>query len=397
MVKALVTFFKIGFGILVALITVEGALHVVEKTPVGKIFPVVEPQLGQPDHDIGFALTPGKKVLWTKENSAFIEINSKGLRDKEYRLEKPEHTYRIALTGDSVVEALQVENHTVFENLAENRLQEEGSNIEIINFAMSGNGPLRQLVRLEKFAKPFSPDMTIMLMSLNDFLTEELRDDSANPAYKITDKGEIVRGYAFRGRSSQKYSDRPVGKVFLFLLHNSNIFRLLWQKKEEPIQKIMGLNLFRKQSVPTTKNECHSKDIEDLYAYWVKKADPENWSIVDHYLSEVAFYAGPNPLVIGTYIPLVTTRCVQEKEQREAIVISVQEIMSRKNIFFIDWNQEVQKRLGAGQGIEMLRGFGVSYGTGHLNYDGHEKFSEVLYDIIKSQYDSFAIVKVLED
>ena len=112
--------FKVGCGILAACLLLELSLHIIALSPAGKVFPVIEPQLGEPNEDIGYAYKPDQTVLWTRENRARVHINALGLRDNETTAQKPQGTYRIALSGDSEVEALQVENHYTFENIAEN-------------------------------------------------------------------------------------------------------------------------------------------------------------------------------------------------------------------------------------------------------------------------------------
>ena len=383
--KILSLLFKTGLGILAALIVMEISLHVIASTQAGKVFPVIEPQLGQPDKDIGFALSPHKKALWPRENRAFISTNSDGLRDREYTKEKDAGVFRVALSGDSVAEALQVENHFVFEHLAESKFRYGGKDVEIINFAMSGNGPLRQLVRLEKFAPALQPDMIVMLMSAGDFLTKELLDDSANPAYQIKEGGAIARSYGFRTRLSQRYADKPIGKAFMFLIHNSNLFRLFWQKRDRAFLDILGLNIAAPKPARTKPDQCKSSEIQPLYDFWVERTWPENWQVTQHYFKEIAAFAQGKPVVIGFYLPLIEDQnCQQEIQKRDAIISVIQDITSANGLVFVDWNHKASTHMDNGSSINSLRGFGISYGTGHLNYTGHEIYADVLYQAIMS-------------
>ena len=66
--------------------------------------------------------------------------NSLGMYDREYTVEKPSHTWRIALLGDSM--ALGPFGHN-YESLLENRLNEAELNpdiqkFEVLNFAVGG-------------------------------------------------------------------------------------------------------------------------------------------------------------------------------------------------------------------------------------------------------------------
>lgn len=375
---------KLGMGALVAVFLVETFLYVIALTPASKIFPVIEPQLGQPDKDIGYAFTPNTTALWTKENRALVSINSLGLRDNEIAFEKSPHTYRIALTGDSIVEALQVEKKYAFDNLVGKTFKEQGRNIEIMNFAMAGNGPLRQLVRLEKFATPLKPDLIIMLMSSSDFLTGELLDDSGNPGYKIKDNNQVERSYGFKNRFSQRHADTIFGKTFLFLMRHSNIFRTFYFKIKEPKLKILGLNIGRKKSINVEADKCKAKDINKLYEFWVKQPHLTDWRVAQHFFTEVSQYAQTAPIILGMYILTVSEQCVKQKVQRAKIVHSLKQITQKYNINFVDWNDDVLKYLDNDQDIDMLYGFGMACGNGHLNYRGHSIYAQVLYKTISA-------------
>ena len=71
----------------------------------------------KPDRALGWTLVPG--LSWTstgthwysREFSVPIQINSEGFRDLERERAKPEDVVRIALLGDSMVEAIQVPFH----------------------------------------------------------------------------------------------------------------------------------------------------------------------------------------------------------------------------------------------------------------------------------------------
>jgi len=78
----------------------------------------------EPDHILGWRFTPGRKYWSNKENDHPItgRINSYGYRDKEWSLKKPPNTYRIAVLGDSFVEAFQVETKRTFLTLTEKQL-----------------------------------------------------------------------------------------------------------------------------------------------------------------------------------------------------------------------------------------------------------------------------------
>lgn len=81
----------------------------------------------------------------TKFKGKKFEINSFGLRDKEYSLEKPKGTYRLALLGGSFEMGSGVEADEDYEALIEDRLNSEKplpgyDNYEFFNFGVGGYG-----------------------------------------------------------------------------------------------------------------------------------------------------------------------------------------------------------------------------------------------------------------
>ena len=149
------------FGAMLALLVVDLGLRLIEVTPLWRILPVVQPILGQPDKDFGFESTPGGRGIWTTEHRARLQLNSLGLRDVERDLAKPAGTFRIGLLGDSMVEAAQVSQQATFGAIAERRLRADGYNIELINLAIAGPNPIRQLWRLERRGYPLNLDLVI--------------------------------------------------------------------------------------------------------------------------------------------------------------------------------------------------------------------------------------------
>jgi hypothetical protein len=187
-------------GALLSLVVVDCGLRIVEATPLWRVFPVVEPILGHPDREVGFDSTPGAKGVWPIEHRSFVRINSLGLRDVERQRAKPAGSLRVGLLGDSMVEATQVGQEATFGTLAERRLRAEGYNIELLNLAVAGPNPIRQLLRLEKRGYALNLDWVVAHSASASFVSGLLLDDSQNPAYVDAGDGRLVRGYAFRQR-----------------------------------------------------------------------------------------------------------------------------------------------------------------------------------------------------
>src|SRR5258705_6786632 len=130
----------IVIGFIVAIILAELALRL-----VGYSFP--EFYIADPAR--GYALRPNVQGWYRKEGESFVSINSDGLHDREHTKEKPPHTIRVAVVGDSFAESLQVPIEATFWPIMETRLKKCASatdDIELLNFVVSGHGTAQKLI-----------------------------------------------------------------------------------------------------------------------------------------------------------------------------------------------------------------------------------------------------------
>ena len=93
--------------------------------------------------------------------------NSFGMYDREYTVEKPPHTWRIALLGDSM--ALGPFGHN-YESLLENRLNDSQLNpdiqkFEVLNFAVGGYRITQIMETMIEKAAPFHPDVYMVAIT----------------------------------------------------------------------------------------------------------------------------------------------------------------------------------------------------------------------------------------
>lgn len=109
-------------------------------------------------------LHPNLNLPW---NDAFLTTNAWGMRDRNYELEKPEGTTRIALVGPSIAMGNNVSDDDTFENVLEDRLAREpiphlGDRVEILNFSVDGYTFPQQLGAIRAKVGAFEPDIVII-------------------------------------------------------------------------------------------------------------------------------------------------------------------------------------------------------------------------------------------
>jgi GDSL-like lipase/acylhydrolase family protein len=156
----------------------------------------------QYDPVLGISLMPNMKVVHSRGCfTGLVETNSWGFRDRARTLEKAPGTFRIALLGDSIVEAVHVQPDEVMNIQMEKLLQQQGySNIEVMDFAIEGIGTTQEMIMYKERVRQFHPDLVIVLFSDNDILNNSkvLQDKEYGihtwyaPYYDLGPDGNLV-------------------------------------------------------------------------------------------------------------------------------------------------------------------------------------------------------------
>ena len=128
-----------------------------------------------PEKTLGWKLAPNLEFVSTgghwyaREFSVPIKINSLGFRDLDRKQEKPSGVYRIALMGDSYVEALQVPFSKTAGQILEKKLNEKFSNqtsgpskFEVLNFGVGAHGTDQAYLTYLKYVKKTQPDYVFL-------------------------------------------------------------------------------------------------------------------------------------------------------------------------------------------------------------------------------------------
>jgi len=147
---------------------------------------------------IGYRFSPNHAYWYKAESDHPItgRINKYGWRDKDWALVKTPGTYRIAVLGDSFVEAFQVESDRTFLSLAAKRLTAKLDRpVEMMNFGRSGFTQSEEFLVLQRDVARFRPDMVMVLFfpqnDIADIRRETAAEDYARPFYHLTKDGRL--------------------------------------------------------------------------------------------------------------------------------------------------------------------------------------------------------------
>jgi hypothetical protein len=153
-------------GLLLSLVVVVGIVGVLELALRTTHWFGARTSWSRPDATIGWRFT-GNTDYWydSHENDHPVvgRTNSGGWNDREWPLRKPPGAFRVAVLGDSYVEALQVEQAANFVSLAENLLNRDGTRrFELMNFGRSGFTQTEEWLVLKNEIVKFAPDLVAL-------------------------------------------------------------------------------------------------------------------------------------------------------------------------------------------------------------------------------------------
>lgn len=162
--------------IAVNVLVLAGLLLVLEAgaQAVAFLFPSYDVLFLQPDEKLGWKQVPGHKWRWAghywyaADFVVDVETNAAGFRDMERRVEKAPGTTRVAVLGDSFIEAVQVPLDGTATQRLDRRLNESGNPAEqweVLNFGISNFGIGQYLLTWEEHASRYRPDYVAIFVA----------------------------------------------------------------------------------------------------------------------------------------------------------------------------------------------------------------------------------------
>jgi lysophospholipase L1-like esterase len=157
-----------------------------------------------------------------------IEINSRGWRGPETAFEHPAGTYRIALLGDSYIEAFEVPfEQTVGQVLAHRLSTERGTPVEVLNFGVGGYGTTQEQLTLQHEVWKYAPDLVLLAVTTGNDISDNYRPLKKTDyvPYYVAHGSRLVLDTSFR--QSKELRDRAIWtRRLLGLVEHSRLVQL---------------------------------------------------------------------------------------------------------------------------------------------------------------------------
>lgn len=185
-----------------------------------------------PDEYCGSRLEPGFIGYWSKEGAAPIEVNSFGFRDREHAIEKPDNVVRIAVLGDSYIEAFQVPIHEMFGSVLEKtlnaRAQPNGPSFEVLSFGVSGWSTSQELLCLRHHVWQFEPDIVLLaFLPQNDVRgnSRSLEPERRRPFFELAGD-DLTPDFSFRKDPVWQYASTSSCRIKNAIINASRVVQI---------------------------------------------------------------------------------------------------------------------------------------------------------------------------
>lgn len=142
---------------------------------------------------LGWEKVPNTSGVFRRGDVEIKEtINSVGMRDIEYAMEKGPNVYRIMVIGDSFTEGYDVQFEDLFTEILEHRLNTEDSILtyEVLNCGTGGYSTDQELLFYEEVGANYRPDLVILMVyATNDvyYNTQTTYGNYSKPRFVLSD------------------------------------------------------------------------------------------------------------------------------------------------------------------------------------------------------------------
>ncbi len=340
----------------------------------------------QRDPYLGWLHKPGARFTHSREEFSIpVRYSSVGLRDVEHDEVKPDSTFRIAILGDSFMEANQVLLEQALVRRLESdveRIDSGQRDIETINFGVSGYGTIQYLIVLRQFVLKYDPDLVILSFCLNDIY------DNLHFGFARLEGEKLVIDPPRR----QNWKGKLSSSAKSFLAQRSHLWTLLSPRLTQILKKRGGdVQMITK---PVEGDTLLPLDRLDLYYqnFLVDQTErlAEGWNLASAILMEIQRECGERGVPLIVFLVPNEEQIREEKWEeiighydvpRDRFVMRrpnelLQELCSEGGMRFLDIEPAFHQAADRGEALFFVH-------DGHWNAAGHALASRTLAGMIE--------------
>lgn len=211
------------------------------------------------DPILGWAHDPDNHgVLRRSEFSNDININRYGMRYRDIPIDPSENKVRVAVMGDSFTWGIGVQDSDRFTERTEGITSNK---FELLNFGVSGYGPLQHLLNLDHVLK-FKPKIVLLTFSLgNDFVDNVFwrRYGYYKPyVTKVSNAGLEIEGYPLP--LAKHFVAYDEGSFMRWLQQNSRLFQEI-SAASGKISQLVGLGQAGLKDADEAQSDMYSRNM----------------------------------------------------------------------------------------------------------------------------------------
>ena len=368
-------------GLVLATLLTELFFQLVDATPLRWV--LVEPQVSLygPDFATGYRHRVDVAGMWLTEHRNFIRTSNLGLRDRDRPLAHGSGP-RAVIVGNSIIEAVQVEEAQTSSAVAEQILSRQYPGAEVVNLGLSGAKPAVQVARLQTQGLALAPDLAVVVVDANDFVTPATTDDQEFTGYRPNSGGVFHLSYGFRNTSGYRFRISRAGRVFYWLLDHSEVARIINGRKN--VGLLAEFSPPAAAAAPQAYGQptmCPAGILDPYIALWIKGEPAGVRAVFDAYIRDLAAIHRDNKLPIIVATRNIKAGCPDLEDKRSALIAVIRAQIEDAGMRFVDLDAREVAAVGAERAAD-LYGFGANVGIGHLNVAGNRVYGEIFADVI---------------
>lgn len=203
-------------GLLLAVLMIVPCLLALEV--VCRAAHVGEEEYLKVDPVLGYTHLENQQICFRSEGYSCQKTNAAGMFDVAHSVAKPAGVTRIAILGDSNVEALQVPFKSWFGRILEDKLN-AGSAVkkyEVLNFGMGGYSTGQEYYQWLRDVAGYEPDITIVCFHALDSgenVPPASAEPSPRPYFTVSPEGRLSCDFSFLDKYVQSDNCRYLSKV----------------------------------------------------------------------------------------------------------------------------------------------------------------------------------------